>query len=64
MNTIVEGKVTLGKIYNPMTLELLEEIKAPYDRNLIILMRGSVNTILPGDFSFMIGDLSTAEGEF
>ncbi len=64
MNTIVEGKVTLGKVYNPMTLELLEEIKAPYDRNLMILMRGSVNTILPGDFTFMIGDLSTAEGEF
>lgn len=64
MNTIVEGKVSLGRIYNPMTLELLEEIVAPYDRNLMILMRGNVNTILPGDFTFMIGDLSTAEGDF
>lgn len=59
MNTIVEGKVTLGKVYNPMTLELLEEIKAPYDRNLMILMRCNINRIIPGDFTFMIGDLSS-----
>lgn len=59
MNTIVEGKVTLGRVYNPMTLELLEEIKAPYDKNLMILMRGNINRIIPGDFTFMIGDLSS-----
>lgn len=59
LNTIVEGKVTLGYVYNPMTLELLEELKAPYDRNLMILMRCNVNRIIPGDFTFMIGDLST-----
>lgn len=62
--TIVEGEVTLGKIYNPMTLELIEEMKTPYDRNLIILMRGSVNTVYPGDYAFMIGNLNSAEGNF
>lgn len=59
MNTIVEGKVVLGRVYNPMTLELLEEIKAPYDKNFIILMRGNINRIIPGDFTFMIGDLDS-----
>mgnify|MGYP004609478221 CR=1 FL=1 len=59
MNTIVEGRVVLGRVYNPMTLELLEEIRAPYDRNYIILMRGNINRIYGGDFSFMIGDLSS-----
>ena len=59
MNTIVEGKVVLGRVYNPMTLELLEEIRAPYERNYIILMRGSVNRIYGGDFTFMIGDLDS-----
>lgn len=59
MNTIVEGKVVLGYVYNPMTLELLEEIRAPYDKNFIILMRGNINRIIPGDFTFMIGDLDS-----
>lgn len=59
VNTIVEGHVVLGRVYNPMTLELLEEIRAPYEKNYIILMRGSINRIYAGDFSFMIGDLSS-----
>lgn len=59
MNTIIEGKIVLGRVYNPMTLELLEEIKAPYDKNFIILMRGNINRIIPGDFTFMIGDLDS-----
>lgn len=59
MNTVVEGKVVLGRVYNPMTLELLEEIRAPYEKNLMILMRGNINRIIPGDFTFMIGDLDS-----
>lgn len=61
MNTIVKGKITMAKIYNPMTLELIEEIKAPYEENLIILMRGSTNRVLAGDSTFMIGDINSAE---
>ena len=61
LGTVIEGPVVLARIYNPKTLELLEEVRAPYDRNLIILLRPSVNRAFPGDFSFMIGDLSTAE---
>lgn len=59
MNKIIKGKVVLGRIYNPMTLELLEEIKAPFEENLMILMRCDYNRILAGDFTFMIGDLSS-----
>jgi predicted deacylase len=61
IGTIVEGRVVLARVYNPKTLKLLEEIIAPYDRNLIILCRPSINRVYPGDFSFMIGDLATAE---
>jgi len=57
---IIKGKgEILGRIYNPMTLELLEEIKTPYEENLMILMRCDYNRILAGDFTFMIGDLSS-----
>ncbi len=56
LGQIIEGKVTLAKVYNPKTLELLEEIVAPFERNLIILLRPNVNRVFPGDFSFMIAD--------
>ncbi len=56
LGEVVEGHVTLAKIYNPKTLELLEEIKAPYERNLMILLRPTVNRAFTGDFSFMIAD--------
>jgi len=60
MEGIIKGKGTvLGRIYNPMTLELLEEIKAPFEENLMILMRCDYNRILAGDFTFMIGDLNS-----
>ncbi|MDO4312122.1 MAG: succinylglutamate desuccinylase/aspartoacylase family protein [Eubacteriales bacterium] len=61
LGEIVEGHVTLAKIYNPKTLELLEEIKAPYERNLMILLRPTVNRAFPGDFSFMIADADALE---
>lgn len=61
LGEIVEGHVTMAKIYNPKTLELLEEIKAPYERNLMILLRPTVNRAFPGDFSFMIADADALE---
>lgn len=61
LGEVVEGHVTLAKIYNPKTLELLEEIKAPYERNLMILLRPTVNRAFPGDFSFMIADADALE---
>jgi predicted deacylase len=61
VNQVIEGKQTLAKIYNPLTLEVVEEIVTPFEQNLVILMRGLLNRVHAGDFSFMIGDLSTAE---
>jgi len=58
MNNIIEGRQTLAKIYNPKTLELVEEIKAPFDQNLVILMRGNLTKVQAGDYSFMIGKVN------
>lgn len=51
----------LAKIYNPKTFELVETIETPFERNVIVQMRGLLATINPGDYSFMIGNLDTAE---
>ncbi len=62
LGEVVEGKgVTMAKVYNPKTLELLEEVKTPYERNLMILLRPTVNRAFPGDFSFMIADADALE---
>ena len=59
---VVEGRGrVIARIYNPKTLELLEELKTPYERNLMILLRANVNRALPGDFSFMIADADSLE---
>jgi hypothetical protein len=61
IGTVIEGKQVLSRTYNPRTFEELEVIYTPFERNLVILMRGSFNKVNPGDYGFMIGNLDTAE---
>ena len=58
--TVVEGHAQLAEIVSPHTFETLETIVAPFERNVIVLSRNYVTRINPGDYAFMIGDLSTA----
>ena len=58
--TVVEGRVKIAEIVSPYTFETLETIVAPFERNVIVLSRNYVTRINPGDYMFMIGDLSTA----
>src|SRR5699024_9687692 len=61
VNQVIEGKQLLSTTYNPLTLEVVEEIYTPFEKNLVILMRGQLNKVNPGDYGFMIGNLDTAE---
>jgi uncharacterized protein len=58
--TVVEGHAKIAEIVSPYTFETLETIVAPFERNVIVLSRNYVTRINPGDYMFMIGDLSTA----
>jgi uncharacterized protein len=58
--TVVEGHAKLAEIVSPYTFETLETVVAPFERNVIVLSRNYVTRINPGDYMFMIGDLSTA----
>lgn len=57
LGKIVEGHQVLARIYNPKTLELLEELKAPFEKNLIVLLRPHFCRCHSGDYSFMIGEV-------
>lgn len=63
VGSVIEGEQVLARTYNPQTFEELEVIKTPYARNLVILMRGLLQKVSPGDYGFMIGNLDTAEEE-
>jgi predicted deacylase len=57
----VPGGTVLGRIFNPQTFELLEEIAAPYQRNLLVLLRDNLAPIHPGSYLAMFGNAETAE---
>lgn len=61
VNEVIEGQQVLAEIYNPKTFELLETIKTPFEKNVIILMRGFIGKVNSGDYGFMIGNLESAE---
>ena len=61
VGTVIEGNQVLARTYNPRTFEELEVIRAPFQRNLVILTRGLFNKVSPGDYGFMLGNMDTAE---
>jgi predicted deacylase len=58
--TVIEGHVKIAEIVSPYTFETLETVVTPFEKNVIVLSRNYVTRINPGDYMFMIGDLSTA----
>jgi predicted deacylase len=61
LGTEVPKDFQLGTIVDPSTFEVLEEIRAPFDPSLLVLVREPVTKVDPGDFGFILADGSTAE---
>jgi len=56
----VTGGTLLGRVVSPYTFETLEEIRAPYERGVMILLRGAMMRVQPGDYGYMVANLATA----
>ncbi|HEY3060576.1 MAG TPA: succinylglutamate desuccinylase/aspartoacylase family protein [Chloroflexota bacterium] len=56
----VAGGTLLGRVVSPYTFETLEEIRAPYDRGVMILLRGALMRVHPGDYGYMVANLASA----
>jgi predicted deacylase len=50
----------LGRVVSPYTFEVLEELRAPYDPTILVLVRTSFTTVDPGDYAFMVANGATA----
>jgi uncharacterized protein len=59
---LILGKgAKLAQTISPYDFETLEELRAPFDQNIVVLCRNFVTRVNPGDYAFMIGDYSSAE---
>jgi uncharacterized protein len=56
----VSGGTLLGRVVSPYTFETLEEIRAPYERSVMILLRGALMRVQPGDYGYMVANLATS----
>ena len=56
----VRGGTLLGRVVSPYTYETLEEIRAPFERGYMILLRGALSRVSPGDYAYMVANAETA----
>jgi predicted deacylase len=53
---VVSKDTLLGQIISPYTFEVLEEFRAPFDKNMITLVGSGPVRMHPGDFAYMVVD--------
>ena len=59
IGTAVNEGTLLGRVVNAQTFETLEDIRAPFARSLLVLLRGAPTRIEAGDYAYIIGNGST-----
>jgi len=60
MSTEIPKGTLLGRVVSPYTFETLEELRAPYGRNVVLLLRSGITAVNPGDYGYMLGNLDGA----
>jgi uncharacterized protein len=60
LGTEVQGGTLLGRVISPYTFETLEEIRSPFERGVMILLRGALMRVNPGDYGYMVANAATA----
>jgi predicted deacylase len=53
LGKIVPAGTILGRVFSPYTFEELEVLRSPHERNYMILARGFIARVNPGDFAYM-----------
>ncbi len=60
LSTVVRGGTTLGRVIDANTFEELETITAPYEASIMIMLRGTLSRVNPGDYAYIVGDEASA----
>jgi hypothetical protein len=56
IGTIVPRDTLLGTVISPYTFQVLEEIRSPFERGLMILLRPTITKVHPGDYAYMVAN--------
>lgn len=57
----VPGGTVLARVICAHSFEELDVFTAPYEETVMIMMRGVLSRVNPGDYAYILGDLSSAE---
>lgn len=57
--TVVEGGTLLGTVVDPHSMEVLQEVRAPYERSAILMSRPGLSRVNPGDYGYIISRADT-----
>jgi hypothetical protein len=60
LGRVVPGGTVLGRVVSPYTFEELEVITAPFEKSLMILLRGAITRVNPGDYAYMVANMETS----
>ncbi len=58
VGTVVPRHTLLGTVISPYTFEIMEEIRAPHEQNLVILLRPTITKVHPGDYAYMMASVT------
>jgi len=61
LGKLVTSGTLLGRVVSPYTFETLEEIRTPFERGYMILLRGALTRVNPGDYAYMVANADTAQ---
>ena len=61
LNQSVPKGTVIAKIVNPLTMEVVEEMLAPCDETVFLMIRGTMTKVHPGDYAYIMANKANAE---
>ena len=59
LGTVLDADELLGRVVSPLTYDVLEELRSPFARGRLVLLRASLSRVNPGDFAYMVGNVDS-----
>lgn len=60
LNKVVPKGTLLATIRNPLSLEVIEQMHAPCEETVFLMMRGMMSAVNPGGYAYILGERKTA----
>lgn len=61
LNKVVPKGTLMATIRNPLSLEVIEQMYAPCEETVFLMMRGMMSAVNPGGYAYILGECKTAK---